>query len=326
MSQGIGAWEKENFVGAFRNEDRTVFDRVAQLLIGRKSAAAFRRGQELRDQFASAPKDELSVVIGSYNRCKLLQGAIASVRAQGIRLPYEIIVIDGGSTDDTCQWLLAERDILTIVQHNRGECNSRRIQRKSWGYFMNLGFKVARGKYILMLSDDCLLLPEAVNRAIEQLDKLQAEGRRIGGAAFYFRNWPSETEYYVQKTLGGNLMVNHGIFVRNALEAVGWIEEERYAFYKADSDLCLKLWHAGYEIVDCPGAFVEHYVDAAEPLRQSNDAVHARDRKAYLSRWRGIYLQPGKPHHIGRVTIRYDDPSATADRFRELLKPQTVSA
>ena len=30
----------------------------------------------------------------------------------------EIIVIDGGSTDGTCDWLAKQRDILTIIQPN----------------------------------------------------------------------------------------------------------------------------------------------------------------------------------------------------------------
>jgi glycosyltransferase involved in cell wall biosynthesis len=42
---------------------------------------------------------QLSFVLGSYNRRKFLQGAIQSVRQNGIKVPYEIIVVDGGSTD-----------------------------------------------------------------------------------------------------------------------------------------------------------------------------------------------------------------------------------
>jgi GT2 family glycosyltransferase len=147
---------------------------------------------------------------------------------------------------------------------------------------MNLGFKAAQGKYVLMLSDDCLLIRGAVNTGVQYAEDLQQAGRRIGGVAFYFRNWPDEVEYYVQATIGGKLMVNHGLFLRRALEEVGWADEDRYRFYKADGDLSLRLWEAGYEIVDCPGAFVEHYVDAGEVVRRSNSAVLDRDRHAEL--------------------------------------------
>jgi hypothetical protein len=43
--------------------------------------------------------------------------------------------------------------------------------------------------------------------------------------AFYWRNWPDQKEYYVGRTLGMKMMVNHGLFLRSAVEEVGWIDE-----------------------------------------------------------------------------------------------------
>jgi len=257
----------------------------------------------------------LSFVLGTYNRNGFLQKAIASIRDNHIRVPYELIVVDGGSTDGSLAWLAQQKDVITIVQHNRGEFRGRPVPRRSWGYFMNLGFKIAQGQYVLMLSDDCLLLPDAVNHGLDRFDKLTVEGRRVGGVAFYYRDWPDEQAYYVQLTLGRNLMVNHGLFLRSALEAVGWVDEERYRFYKADGDLCLKIWQAGYEIVDCPNAYVEHYAHANPEVRASNQAVMRQDSQAYLERWTGIYYHPDQADLRGRKTVMFDDPQRTAERF-----------
>lgn len=255
----------------------------------------------------------LSVVLGTYNRLPLLRITLDNLREQRIPVPHEIIVVDGGSSDGTLPWLMEQKDVLTIVQHNHGEWRGRPLPRRSWGYFMNLGFHAAQGETVLMISDDCLLLPGAVEKGLAALAAAAADGGRPGGAAFFFRNWPQEERYYVQKTLGGLLMVNHGLFRREALAAVGFAEEEAYRFYKADSDLCLKLWRAGFPIVAAPDSFVEHYMDEAEPLRRRNQVDLRRDRRVYIERWRGIYFHPGQPDPRGKVySERVPDERVTA--------------
>jgi len=255
-----------------------------------------------------------SVVLGSYNRGRLLRHAIESVRDNGAFARHEIIVIDGGSTDGSLEWLVQQKDIVTIVQHNRGEFRGVPIERRSWGYFMNLGFKAAQGKYILMISDDCILLPGAIERGISRFEE-RLKRRSVGGVAFYFRNWPEESEYYVQRTLGGRLMVNHGLFLRQALEEIGWADEESYLFYKADGDLCLRMWEAGYEIIDAPGAFIEHYLDPEEHVRLQNNKTLEQDKKAYSERWRRLALLSRAQDNMGKITIAFDDSTHTAKRL-----------
>jgi len=271
---------------------------------------------ELIWQPAAAP--EISVVLGTYQRLPLLKTVIDSIRSNGISAPYEIIVIDGGSTDGTAEWLTQQPDILTIVHHNRQEG----IRQRSWGWFMNVGFRASHGRCILMISDDTILVPGAVNAGLARLAELEKAERMIGGIAFYFRNWPMEKSYFVQKTIGGMLMVNHGLFVRDALEAVGYCEEEAFSFYKCDSDLALKLWSAGYEIADCQNALIEHFMLPDEYIRQENSQTMAHDREVLLDRWNGVYA-----HRIlnemfkvpEKIEITYDDPFQTAEAFREFL-------
>jgi glycosyltransferase involved in cell wall biosynthesis len=271
--------------------------------------------QKVGELVRAADRPLVSVVIGGYNRRWYLERAIESVRMNGSRSTRELIVVDGGSTDGSLQWLVRQRDLITIVQHNRGEFRGEPIRRRSWGYFMNLGFKAAQGRYILMMSDDCLLIPGAIDRGVERFVELEASGRRIGGVAFYYRNWPNERAYYVQQTFGGKLMVNHGLFARSAMEAVGWVDEDRYQFYKADGDLCLKMWQAGFEVADCPGAFVEHFEGANPAVRKSNREMLSRDREAYRQRWQGVFWYPNEPELRDRIEICYEDPHHTAQRF-----------
>lgn len=231
------------------------------------------------------PAPVISIVLGSLNRFDLLRKAIESARAELREVDGEIIVVDGGSTDGSAEWLLRQSDIITIIQKNRFEKGGRSYRKRSWGGFMNMGFRAAAGRHVLMISDDCLLVPGAVGAALSRIAEAEAVGVRVGACAFYFRNWPEEDRYYVQRTLGGNLMVNHGLYAKEALEAVGYADEESYVFYKADTDLSLRIWRTGFTIIDSPGSICEHYIGVAEALRASNNAVMEYDREQMRRLW-----------------------------------------
>ena len=257
----------------------------------------------------------LSVVLGSLNRKRFLKAAIGSIRSNGISVPYEIIVVDGGSTDGSLRWLSRQKDIITIVQHNPGSFRGQLVEKRSWGYFMNLAFKCAHGKFVVMISDDTLLIPDSIMNGLNYFEDLTLQGRTIGGVAYYFRNWPEQKDYFVRTTLGDKVCVNHGMFLRSALEDVGWIDEERYQFYHADGDLSLKLWQRGYEVVDCPGAFVEHFRHANTTARQQNMQDQQSDWSAYLDRWTGIYYDPEKDNTGGWIYSDYQDGNRTIAKF-----------
>lgn len=257
----------------------------------------------------------VSAVLGSYNRGHLLPRALDGVRAELAALPGgagagEVIVVDGGSTDGGLEWLCRQGDVLTLVQRNRPARRGQKAAGRSWGHFMNLAFRAARGHYLLMLSDDCLLVKGALARGLQAAEQARRRGLTPGGVAFYYRDWPGERDYYVQETLGGRLMVNHGLLVRPAVQAVGWVDEGRYRFYKADGDLCLRLWQAGYAVVAAPGAFVEHHHAAGEAVRRANNATLAADRAAYHARWAGLCGPlAGRP---ARRLAAWADPGQTA--------------
>ena len=230
---------------------------------------------------------KVSVVIGSFNRLEFLKLCINAVRTELENITYEILVVDGGSTDGAVEWLVAQKDIITIVQHNRGEWNGKPIKRRSWGYFMNLAFKSAQGKYICMLSDDALIIPGAIKNGISGFDECISQGRRVGAVAFYFRDYPLRKKYAVAVNVG-NLYVNHGLFLNDAMKEVNYISEDEYHFYFADTDLSLKIKEKGYEILANKNSFVEHYFEATPEIRSSNnDANKEKDRLWLINKWAG---------------------------------------
>lgn len=231
------------------------------------------------------PRPKVSIVLGSFQRIDFLKIAIKSIKTELRNIVHEIIVIDGGSTDGTIDWLLKQKDILLLVQHNRGEWEGKTISRKSWGYFMNLGFKVASGKFICMLSDDCLLVPGAIVNGIFEFESAIASGKKIGAGAFYWRNWPEQSTYQVGLTWGDNIYVNHGLYLNEALQAINYADELSYIFYHADGDICLRLREASYETIALSNSFVEHFAHAGEAVRMSNNSTQKADWNQYRIRW-----------------------------------------
>jgi hypothetical protein len=260
-----------------------------------------------------SPSPEISVVLGSYNRRRFLHATLESLRDNGVAVPYETIVVDGGSTDGSVRWLTEQKDVVTIVQHNRGEFRGRPLERRSWGYFMNLALKSAQGRYLLMISDDCLLVPGAVMAGYRQFEAARAAGQPVVALAFPWRDWPVRDDYRVGHTLGHRMLVNHGMFLREAVEAIDWIDEERYRFYHADNDLALRLWSAGGTIEACPTAFVEHFSHANVAVRASNESVEPADRAALVERWAATFDDGGEWPRW--TAFPFEDPHRTVRRF-----------
>lgn len=233
----------------------------------------------------------ISIILGTYNRKKFIQLTIDSIRDEIARsdFPCEIIVVDGGSTDGTLPWLSEQGDIITIIQHNRGTWRGKKIQRRSWGYFMNLGFKCAQYKYICMLSDDCLVVPNAIVNGYNLFEEKNKKGENIGAVAFYWRNWPDDEKFHVKCTIKDKMMVNHGLFLSEAIRSVNYIDEDSYKFYCADGDLALKLWNSGYIIIDSKNSLIEHYSHANIGVRESNTNYFKDDLKAKINKWNGVF-------------------------------------
>jgi len=89
---------------------------------------------------------EFSVVIPTFNRRRVLAEVLAALDTQEEAPPFEIVVVDDGSTDGTFEWLgqrTAGRPLRQLRQQNRGPAAAR-----------NRGVEVAAGARIAFLGDD----------------------------------------------------------------------------------------------------------------------------------------------------------------------------
>lgn len=94
----------------------------------------------------------ISIIIATYNAQELLPVAINSIRNQ-LYKNFELIVIDGLSTDKTVEIIENNKDIVsyTISEKDKGIYDA-------W----NKGIKLSKGKWIMFIGADDELLPNAL--------------------------------------------------------------------------------------------------------------------------------------------------------------------
>lgn len=98
----------------------------------------------------------VSVVIPTYNRAKTLKRALDSVFAQTFK-PFEVIVVDDGSTDLTSKLLDEYSDrVKVIYQKNSGVSSAR-----------NIGVKNSTGDWIALLDSDDSWKRDKLKKQIE---------------------------------------------------------------------------------------------------------------------------------------------------------------
>ena len=99
----------------------------------------------------------VSVIIPVHNGARYLRAALESVFAQTYR-PFEVIVVDDGSTDDSDVIAQSFPDVLYIHQANQGVATAR-----------NNGLEAARGEFFAFLDQDDLWTPEKLKLQIAHL-------------------------------------------------------------------------------------------------------------------------------------------------------------
>ena len=97
----------------------------------------------IEDQYSDVPR--ISVIIPLYNGERYIAQALDSVLGQSL-MPFEIIVVDDGSTDGSCEILDTYGDrIVRVFQENSGTAAAR-----------NAGVKTSSGDMLAFLDqDDC---------------------------------------------------------------------------------------------------------------------------------------------------------------------------
>ena len=131
----------------------------------------------------------ISVVINTYNRAKTLDATLRSLR----RLNYphfEVIVVNGPSTDDTLEVLKVHSRYVRV-----GTCADRNLS-----VSRNVGIDMARGDLVAFVDDDALADENWLNDAAGAFDSDRVGA--VGGSVYDHTGYGVQYRYTVCDRLG----------------------------------------------------------------------------------------------------------------------------
>ena len=206
----------------------------------------------------------VSVVTPSLNQGRYLREALDSVRGQTYA-PIEHVVVDGGSSDDTLEILREYDGIVWESEPDRGQSHA-----------LNKGFARAAGEILGWLNADDAYEPEAVAQGVAALQEsgagfVYADVMRVNDDGINPRRIRSrrEWDYWTEANAGCGVYSPSVFFIREALEAVGGLDESLHL--TMDYDLWLRIGRSfGATHVDAVWS-VQRIHDDAKTIRHYDD-------------------------------------------------------
>jgi GT2 family glycosyltransferase len=208
----------------------------------------------------------VSIVIPSWNGRELLVDCLRTLGRQTFR-DFETIVVDGGSTDGTREWLRSAHPEVRLVEltENRG-----------FAFAVNRGIEAAGGDAIVLLNNDTEAEPEwlaALVRAMERdpaaglfasrvlqhhdRTRIDSAGDTLGLFAHQAgHGLPDGSEYdeprYVISACAAAALYRRAVF-----DEVG-LFDERLVSYLEDVDIGVRAAYAGFRTLYVPDAVIYH--------------------------------------------------------------------
>ena len=248
--------------------------------------------------FPETPTPTVSIIIPVYNNWRYTYACLQAIRERsGHLLPYEVIIADDGSTDDTTKMLARIHGVAIIKnEHNLGflrNCNN--------------AAQKARGKYLVFLNNDTEVQPhwlEPLHATFQQFSKvgmvggklLFADGRvQEAGDVILQNGWghpygrgahPDSYEFnYVKEVdclVGACLMIERELF----LSLGGFDESFAPAFYE-EFDFAFTLRQMGYKIIYQPASCILHFGSSSygSELRDKQSFINHR---RFYEKWQKV--------------------------------------
>lgn len=209
---------------------------------------------------------KISIIIPCYNHGKYLPETLQSIANSKTTIPYEIIIVNDGSTDSyTIEYLtdLKEKGYTVIFQENKGVCETR-----------NVGIRHAKGEYILPIDSDNKINPDYIEKTAAILDNqpdisiVYCNSILIGDQSGTYL----AGDFNLQRLMLSNFIDNCSLYRKSMWEKLGGYESSRLIAGLEDWEFWLRAAFAGNKFYYINEALFEYRVLANSGIRSLNSS------------------------------------------------------
>ncbi|WP_167136721.1 glycosyltransferase [Diaminobutyricimonas sp. TR449] len=231
----------------------------------------------------TSPLPRFSIVVNTLNRASMLERTLQSFQWLNYDGEFEIVVVNGPSTDETPEVLRRWSDRIRIAHCDVPNLSVSR----------NVGIQAAQGDIVAFIDDDAIPEPGWLTALAEAYNSPEVGG--AGGFVFDHTGYSYQYQYAEVDRLGHadlaasaptpdhcfpssfvfpHLLGANSSFRRAALVEIGGFDEE-FEYYLDESDVHVRLIDAGYVIAQVPHAVVHHHF-APSNMRGANRVSKSR--------------------------------------------------
>lgn len=255
----------------------------------------------------------LSIIIVNYNLSEEVVKSILSIRQIVKSVEYEIIVVDNNSFD---------KYLTNLIELSNKENNIklvRNIENFGFGKACNIGANRAKGKYLLFLNPDTLIVEDFFSELQLILCEIKvgiigvSQSVKIGNIDYSAGIFPNVFFEFLNVFFMGRILEALFMGLKNKLNSgaypVDWVmgsfmllkkevfdkvngfDEEYFLFFE-EVDLCKRIKSCGYSIIYENNKYINHYGSKGAKKNYALFTKHFYEsKKIYLIKHSNFFLK-----------------------------------